>query len=61
MNYLVTQGLEPAALSSQGYGAGNPVADNSTSQGRQKNRRVEIVISGEVIRAQIGTQAATGK
>ena len=61
MDYLVSQGLEPASLSAQGYGASNPVADNGTSQGRQKNRRVEIVISGEVIGAQIGTQAAAGK
>jgi outer membrane protein OmpA-like peptidoglycan-associated protein len=61
MDYLVSQGLEADALSAKGYGTSNPVADNSTSQGRQKNRRVEIVISGEVIGAQIGAQAATGK
>jgi outer membrane protein OmpA-like peptidoglycan-associated protein len=53
-DYLVKQGLDPAALSAQGYGLNNPVADNGTAQGRQKNRRVEIVISGEVIGTRIG-------
>jgi outer membrane protein OmpA-like peptidoglycan-associated protein len=52
--YLVTQGLDGDKLSAQGLGMDNPVADNSTSTGRQKNRRVEIVISGEVIGTQIG-------
>jgi outer membrane protein OmpA-like peptidoglycan-associated protein len=55
MNYLVSQGLEPGVLTAKGYGMSNPVADNSTSEGRQKNRRVEIVISGEVIGKQIGS------
>lgn len=54
LDYLANQGLESSMLSSQGYGMSNPVADNSTSEGRQKNRRVEIVISGEVIGSQIG-------
>jgi len=53
-DYLVSQGLDAGALSSQGFGMNNPVADNSTAQGRQKNRRVEIVVSGEVIGTQIG-------
>jgi outer membrane protein OmpA-like peptidoglycan-associated protein len=54
-NYLVTQGLDASALSAQGFGMNTPVADNSTVQGRQKNRRVEIVVSGEVIGTQIGS------
>ncbi len=55
-DYLVTQGLDTDKLSAQGFGIDNPVADNSTSAGRQKNRRVEIVVSGEVIGTQIGSK-----
>jgi outer membrane protein OmpA-like peptidoglycan-associated protein len=62
LSYLVTQGLDASVLSSQGYGMSNPVADNGTAQGRQKNRRVEIVVSGEVIGTQIkGSQAPSGE
>ncbi|HTT24400.1 MAG TPA: OmpA family protein [Candidatus Sulfotelmatobacter sp.] len=52
--YLVSQGLDTAKLSSQGMGMNNPVADNNTAEGRQKNRRVEIIVSGEVIGTQLG-------
>jgi outer membrane protein OmpA-like peptidoglycan-associated protein len=55
-DYLVTQGLSADSLSATGLGENNPVADNSTAAGRQQNRRVEIVISGEVIGTKIGTQ-----
>jgi outer membrane protein OmpA-like peptidoglycan-associated protein len=52
--YLVAQGLTDASVTSQGFGMSMPVADNSTADGRQKNRRVEIVVSGEAIGAKIG-------
>ena len=58
LDYLVTEGLDLSVLSAQGYGTDNPVADNSVVQGRQKNRRVEIVVSGEVIGTQIGSAQA---
>ena len=58
LDFLVTQGLDPGSLSSQGYGPSDPVADNDTAKGRQLNRRVEIVISGNVIGTQIGAAAS---
>jgi len=56
-DYLISQGLDTGSLSAQGFGMNNPVADNKTAQGRQKNRRVEIVVSGEVIGTQIGSKS----
>jgi outer membrane protein OmpA-like peptidoglycan-associated protein len=53
--YLIDQGLDASTITAQGFGKGMPVADNSTAEGRQKNRRVEIIISGEVIGTKIGT------
>jgi outer membrane protein OmpA-like peptidoglycan-associated protein len=53
-DFLISQGLGAASLAAVGLGQDNPVADNSTSAGRQQNRRVEIVISGEVIGTKIG-------
>jgi len=53
-DYLVKQGLDASSVTSEGFGKAAPVADNSTAAGRQKNRRVEIVVSGEVIGVQIG-------
>jgi len=44
---LVTRGIDPARIESQGYGKGFPVADNADAGGRQLNRRVEVVIGGE--------------
>ena len=52
--YLIAQGLDPTSISAVGYGKSNPVASNDTAQGRQQNRRVEIIISGEIIGTQIG-------
>jgi lipid-binding SYLF domain-containing protein len=46
MNRLVGLGVDAARLSAKGFGADRPVANNSTSAGRQKNRRVEIVRLG---------------
>jgi outer membrane protein OmpA-like peptidoglycan-associated protein len=53
--YLVDQGLAGDSVMSKGFGKAMPVADNGTPAGRQRNRRVEIVVSGEVIGMKIGT------
>lgn len=53
-DFLVQQGLSADALTAVGFGKADPVADNRTNEGRQKNRRVEIIVSGEVIGAKIG-------
>ena len=39
---LVHDGIDPGRLTSHGYGAQDPIADNSTAQGRAENRRVTI-------------------
>ncbi|MFH1406985.1 MAG: OmpA family protein [Candidatus Omnitrophota bacterium] len=44
LHYLQKKGLRPERLSATGYGEYRPLASNATVQGRQKNRRVEIVI-----------------
>src|SRR6202008_3044645 len=55
--YLVNQGLDPNTITATGYGKSNPVASNDTAEGRQQNRRVEIIISGEVIGERLGGTA----
>ncbi len=53
-DYLVSQGVSPNSTTARGFGEANPVASNDTTLGRQLNRRVELVLSGEVIGAQVG-------
>lgn len=57
--YLVDQGLADSSVTSQGFGKSSPVADNETPAGRQRNRRVEIVVSGEVIGVKLGANPAS--
>ena len=47
--WLAARGIEEARLAPAGFGDTRPVAPNTDEAGRQKNRRVEIVVSGEAI------------
>ena len=44
-SYLVSRGVQPQRISTQGMGAQNPVASNETAEGRAQNRRVEIFVA----------------
>jgi len=48
-DYLVTSGVSINNVVAQGFGKAEPVADNSTAAGRKLNRRVDMVVSGDVI------------
>ena len=47
--FLIAQGLSADAITSNGLGEADPIADNNTAAGRKLNRRVEIIVSGQVI------------
>jgi outer membrane protein OmpA-like peptidoglycan-associated protein len=56
-DYLVSQGVTRDRINTRGFGPDNPVASNDTREGRQQNRRVELVVAGDVIGTPItGTQ-----
>ena len=48
-DYLVQQGISAASMEAKGFGKTEPIASNETPEGRQQNRRVELVLSGEAI------------
>jgi len=58
-DFMVQQGISPAIISSQGLGKGDPVASNDTAAGRQMNRRVEMIVSGDIIGTPIAPTGAT--
>ncbi|HEY5331037.1 MAG TPA: OmpA family protein [Acidobacteriaceae bacterium] len=59
-DFLVANGVPAANVTAAGYGKADPVADNSTAAGRQQNRRVNMVVSGEEIGVQT-TQPQTSQ
>ena len=48
-DYFVRGGIPEGAVDARGFGKAEPVASNETSEGRQQNRRVELVLSGDAI------------
>ena len=58
-DYLTNEGMAASSVTTKGFGKTQPVASNDTVIGRQKNRRVELVISGEVIGTEIGIPIAS--
>jgi hypothetical protein len=58
-DFLVSQGVNQANISAKGFGEENPVASNDTAAGRQMNRRVDLVVSGESIQSARSQGAAT--
>jgi outer membrane protein OmpA-like peptidoglycan-associated protein len=54
-SYLTQQGVPESSTTARGFGKTQPIASNDTSEGRQQNRRVELIVSGEVIGTTIGT------
>jgi hypothetical protein len=52
--YLAEQGIPGSSMTAVGFGRTQPIASNDTAAGRHQNRRVELVVSGEVIGTTIG-------
>jgi outer membrane protein OmpA-like peptidoglycan-associated protein len=57
--FLMEQGIKRDTITAMGFGESRPVATNGTAEGRQQNRRVELVVSGEPIGTS-GTGVTTG-
>jgi len=53
-DYLAKQNIPMASMTSEGFGKTQPVASNETAEGRQQNRRVEMVVSGDIIGNTVG-------
>jgi outer membrane protein OmpA-like peptidoglycan-associated protein len=57
-DYLVKENIPAASVTVKGFGKTQPVVSNATAAGRQRNRRVELVVSGEIIGTQIESARA---
>jgi len=48
-DFLAEQGVPASSITARGFGKTRPVATNDTPEGRQRNRRVELVVNGAAI------------
>ena len=55
-DFLASQGVQPSSMTAKGFGKTQPVASNDNAEGRQRNRRVELVVNGDAI----GSSTASG-
>jgi outer membrane protein OmpA-like peptidoglycan-associated protein len=56
-DYLAKQNIPLTSMTSRGFGKTQPVASNDTMEGRQQNRRVEMIVSGDVIGTAVGVMS----
>jgi outer membrane protein OmpA-like peptidoglycan-associated protein len=56
-DFLAQQGVAPTSITARGFGKTQPVAANDTAEGRQRNRRVEIVVNGDAINSTTAASA----
>jgi len=59
--FLAEQGVAPSSITARGFGKMQPVASNDTAEGRQRNRRVELVVNGDAIGGTASASAASSQ
>jgi outer membrane protein OmpA-like peptidoglycan-associated protein len=60
-DFLAEQGVVPSSITARGFGKMQPVASNDTAEGRQRNRRVELVVNGDAIGNTTSASAASSQ
>jgi outer membrane protein OmpA-like peptidoglycan-associated protein len=60
-DFLAEEGVPPSSIAARGFGRTQPVASNDTPEGRQRNRRVELVVNGDAIGNTSATSASTSQ
>lgn len=59
-DFLIAEGVPSSTITAHGFGEARPVASNDTDSGRQLNRRVELIVSGEAIGTPGGSASVVG-
>jgi outer membrane protein OmpA-like peptidoglycan-associated protein len=59
-DYLAQEGVAASGMTARGFGKTQPVATNDTPEGRQRNRRVELVVNGDAIGNSTSSAAPAG-